>query len=153
MWGQAPRPQVLIAETGGLVGVMTETGRALSKQKGSGFVAGVWLENDGDAGDQVQAAARWPGASDGIQRFRLGPTEVVHLTGKRAASGFDECKAGQVIVAPVALDLRGDCGLFDVGALGAMGSLAINQGKIISAAQISGPRLWSPGRSAAGKDQ
>ena len=37
---------------------MTDKGRALSKSKGSGFVAGVWLENDGDGVDQIEARAQ-----------------------------------------------------------------------------------------------
>ena len=58
-WGQVERPLVLVAETGTLVGVMTDAGRALSKARGSGFVAAVWLENDGDPADQATAAGRW----------------------------------------------------------------------------------------------
>ncbi len=144
MWGQGHRPDALIAETGGLVGVMTERGRALSKHKGSGFVASVWLENDGDGADQPQAADRWPGTSDGIQRYLLGDKELVHLTGKRAAGAFDECRQDQIVIAPVSLTLTGECGVYDPDALRITGSLAFSKGRIFTSAEVSGHRLWSP---------
>jgi competence protein ComEC len=56
---------VLIADNGGLVGVMTDTGRALSKEKGAGFVARNWLENDGDGALQQKAALRWNSDTSG----------------------------------------------------------------------------------------
>ncbi len=144
MWGQGHRPEALIAESGGLVGVMTEWGRALSKEKGSGFVASVWLENDGDSADQTMAARRWPDASPGIQRYLLGDKELVHLTGKRAATAFAECKQGQIVISPVALNLSGDCGVYDPGRLQTTGSLAFSKGRLLTSAEMSGNRLWSP---------
>ncbi|UAB90285.1 ComEC/Rec2 family competence protein [Ruegeria sp. SCSIO 43209] len=144
LWGQGSRPDVLIADTGGLVGVMTEHGRALSKPKGSGFVASVWLENDGDGADQPKAALRWPEASAGIQRFLLGDKELVHLTGKRAASAFQECRKDQIIVAPVSLTLTGECSVYDTEFLRKTGSLALSKGRLFASSDISGRRLWSP---------
>ena len=144
IWGQAKRPEVLIADTGGLVGVMTEHGRAMSKEKGSGFVASVWLENDGDSADQTKAAGRWPNTSGGIQRYLIGDRELVHLTGKRAALEFDECRQGQIIIAPVSLDLTGDCDIHDPNKLGITGSLAILNGHLFSSTKVTGDRLWSP---------
>ncbi|WP_299983162.1 ComEC/Rec2 family competence protein [uncultured Ruegeria sp.] len=144
MWGQGHRPDVLIAESGGLVGIMTDQGRALSKNKGSGFVASVWLENDGDGADQQKAAQRWPKASKGIQRYLLGDKELVHLTGKRAARAFDECGPEQVVVAPVSLTLSGECSVYDPGILQKTGSLAFSNGRILTSSQVSGRRLWSP---------
>ncbi|MEN8895000.1 MAG: hypothetical protein ABF248_02785, partial [Yoonia sp.] len=47
MWMDTKRPAVLVADIGALVGVLGPAGRALSKGKGSGFVAGIWMENDG----------------------------------------------------------------------------------------------------------
>ena len=38
-WYQTQRPDILIADRGSLVGVITPEGRALSKPKGAGFVA------------------------------------------------------------------------------------------------------------------
>ena len=58
LWLGVERPALLISESGRLIGVMTPTGRALNKSKGEGFSARVWLENDGDRGDQIAAAGR-----------------------------------------------------------------------------------------------
>ncbi len=144
LWTSDSRPEVLIAESGGLVGVLTREGRALSKEKGSGFVATVWLENDGDGLTQGQAASRWPGNADRVQRIALTGAEVIHLTGKRAALEFDECKTGQIIVSSVDLKLSGGCTIFDPDRLYETGSLSISGGKMTSSADISGNRLWSP---------
>ncbi|KIC42838.1 competence protein [Ruegeria sp. ANG-R] len=144
MWGQGQRPDALIAESGGLVGVMTEQGRALSKRKGSGFVASVWLENDGDGADQPKAAQRWPDASGGIQRYLVGDKEFVHLTGKRVAQGFAECGPNQIIIASVSLPLTGECSVYDPDILQKTGSLAFSKGRLLSSSEVSGRRLWSP---------
>ncbi|RLK10723.1 ComEC/Rec2 family competence protein [Ruegeria conchae] len=143
-WGQGSRPDVLIADTGGLVGVMTDQGRALSKPKGSGFVASVWLENDGDDADQPKAAKRWPESSGGVQRYLLGNKELVHLTGKRAALAFGECRPDQIIIASVSLSLTGACQIYDPDALRSTGSLAISKGSLLTSSEASGRRLWSP---------
>jgi competence protein ComEC len=153
LWGQGQRPDVLIADSGGLVGVMTESGRALSKEKGSGFIATVWLENDGDGVDQAKAARRWPDKAGGIQRYIWQSKELVHLTGKRAAQGFEECKKNQIVVSAVALDLTGECGLFDPERLKETGSLALSNGKVTTSREVIGNRLWSPERSRDQRSQ
>ncbi|WP_333714543.1 ComEC/Rec2 family competence protein, partial [Yoonia sp.] len=58
LWGLTTRPAVLVADNGALIGVMTDQGRALSRASGSGFVAGIWLENDGWPVPQEVAADR-----------------------------------------------------------------------------------------------
>ncbi|MEX0328715.1 MAG: ComEC/Rec2 family competence protein [Ruegeria sp.] len=143
-WGQGHRPEVLVADTGGLIGVMTDQGRALSKSKGAGFIAAVWLENDGDGTDQTTAAARWPKNGDPLKRYLINGTEMIHVTGKRAAQGFNECAANQIIISPVALDLSGTCALFDPEKLRQTGSLSFSQGRVVTSAGVSGQRLWSP---------
>ncbi|WP_154446407.1 ComEC/Rec2 family competence protein [Halovulum marinum] len=59
-WAASERPLVLLDPEGRLVGVRTVAGRALSRPRGAGFAAQVWLENDGDAADQTAAAGRAP---------------------------------------------------------------------------------------------
>ncbi|WP_420587004.1 ComEC/Rec2 family competence protein [Ruegeria sp.] len=148
LWGQGSRPEVLIADSGGLVGIMTEDGRALSKEKGSGFVATVWLENDGDGVDQATAAGRWPQQANGVRRNVWRGKELVHITGKRAAAGFTECKEDQIVVSSVALSLKGECGVFDLDRLTQTGSLALSEGKIRTSRAAIGHRLWSPALAA-----
>lgn len=143
LWSGAERPAVLIADTGGLVGVLTGQGRALSKPKSNGFVARVWLENDGDGVPQDIAAQRWPEGEGKIRVIQLAFGEIVHLTGKRAAAGFHECKVGQLVISAVELKLNGPCDLYDPKRLRQTGSLALRDGKILTARSMSGVRIWN----------
>jgi len=143
LWSGAERPAILVADNGALVGVMTEQGRALSKPRGAKFVASVWLENDGDGTGQVNAATRWPGPGGRTQVITAGPRQIVHLIGKRAVSGFDECKAGQVIIASVAMTRTGPCDVYDLDRLRTTGSLAITDKGIFTAKDVSGRRIWN----------
>ncbi|WP_366525434.1 hypothetical protein [uncultured Ruegeria sp.] len=114
------------------------------------------MENDGDGVDQIQAALRWPEEAGKIRRFTLHDKEVVHLTGKRAAQGFDECHDNQIIISAVALDLNGNCGLYDPDRLLRTGSLSFSDGKLTTSAAETGHRLWSPkspGNRLSQKDQ
>ncbi len=147
LWGHQDRPQVLIAENGGLVGVMTGQGRALSKAKGSGFVASVWLENDGDGTDQAQAATRWPDGLSKLPKIVVGDKELVHVTGKRAARMIKDCTKKQILVAAVPVKVAGECLILGPEQLKSTGSIAIQGGQIISSSQMSGNRIWSPVRN------
>lgn len=86
MWIGGTRPEILISDTGRLVGVMGAEGRVLSRARGDGFVARLWLENDGDRGDQRAAAARggWREAGAG-RLIALGTGTLWHGVGLRAA--------------------------------------------------------------------
>lgn len=143
IWTTAVRPDVLIAESGGLVGVMTEQGRALSKVKGSGFVAKVWLENDGDPSVQATAAQRWPETENGPRQFAYGDFEILHVVGKRQALLLDTCKSQQVIVSSLDISPTGDCRVFGPKRLRETGSLAFKNGQLSTSAQVSGDRLWN----------
>ncbi|AVO39253.1 ComEC/Rec2 family competence protein [Pukyongiella litopenaei] len=148
-WAGADRPEVLVADTGALVGVMTETGRALSKPRGSGFIAGVWLENDGDGATQERAAARWPEGDGRVRRILAGGHEILHVSGKRAARSLETCRPGQVVVASVPVDPPGGCIVYDPPRLRQTGSIAISGGVTVTARQVSGDRLWN--RPAGGR--
>ena len=143
LWAVAERPAVLNADTGGLVGVLTDQGRALSKPKSNGFVAKVWLENDGDSVLQQKAAQRWPEDQGKIRVIQVGSAEIVHLTGKRAAASFQDCKPAQVVISAVELKLNGPCDLYDPKRLRQTGSLAFHNGKILTARSVSGDRIWN----------
>ncbi|MGD9863543.1 MAG: ComEC/Rec2 family competence protein [Pseudodonghicola sp.] len=152
LWAGAERPQILVAEGGGLVGVMTGQGRALSKPRGDGFVAQIWLENDGDGSDQAVAAARWPDpgpamdaateAGAKLRVIRAGALRVVHVLGK-AAPGFDSCAAGEVIVSAVPLTLSGPCLLLDPPHLRGLGAVAIGDKGLRVTGDRRRRRLWS----------
>ena len=59
LWAATQRPEILIADQGRLIGVLSDQGRALSKEKGQGFVADVWMENDGMKLDRGDAHDLW----------------------------------------------------------------------------------------------
>ncbi|MEM1351246.1 MAG: ComEC/Rec2 family competence protein [Pseudomonadota bacterium] len=145
LWAGTERPVALIAENGTLVGVMTEAGRALSKEKGAGFVAKNWLENDGDAADQADAAARWGAVTVTLP----GDRALTHLSGKRAAAAFDACDPSDIVVASVPF-ARAGCDIFDPPRLRGTGAIAVHvrQDKLdfVSVRQITGQRLWTQWR-------
>ncbi len=141
LWVQAERPPILVAEGGALVGVMTDEGRAVSRAKGAGFVARVWLENDGQGLDQSAAAALWDGAA----------LPIWHVHGKRNAAAFMGCSDGALVIVSAKLpDTRSltNCTVLDASDLDGWGSLSITQaGKgrwhIEKARDRSGARLWN----------
>lgn len=141
LWGTTQRPDLLIAENGALAGLATPRGRALSKAKGAGFVAAIWLENDGDPSAQDQSAERWP------QQAQIGPHRVITVSGKRAAQSA-RCQKGDWLLSthPMAEELP--CRVFDPKTLAGLGSLAIfvenDKLRIVSATELAGRRLWSP---------
>ena len=138
IWSGTERPDFLVSDTGTLVGVMTEQGRALSKKRGAGFAARNWLENDGDGKDQTQAFERWDAGGD-----------VLHLSGKRAVAAFEGCVKGQIVVSSVPLSQRGlPCMVHDPESLLHTGALAYRKGpegwRISKTARAaSGERLWT----------
>jgi competence protein ComEC len=147
LWLQTERPPILIAESGALVGVMTPEGRALSAARGAGFIAGVWLENDGKAFSQDQAAALWPGS------VPLGQGAMLHAAkGKRAISA-QNCAASDWVVTNVPSVPDLPCLVLTPQKLRDSGALAIwpderTGPRIVSAKDITGTRLWSGGGQA-----
>jgi len=140
LWAQTQRPDVLISDTGQLVGGMTEAGRALSAPSGSGFVARGWLENDGDLRGQAAAAALWSEAG-ALAAYRLR-----HLRGKAAVAAA-ECAAGQILVVAGELEREMPCLVFDKTQLRQTGAVALyfegDQLKIKTARESTGRRLWN----------
>ena len=148
LWIGAERPAVLIADNGGLVGVMGPEGRALSRARGAGFVAQNWLENDGDSADQAAAAARWPSDT------RLRP--IRHLTRQRDLDGLD-CASGDLIVTSQRLTRPiPSCEVIDAAQLATLGAVALlpeadGGYRLVSARAVTGERLWN--RRALRPDQ
>jgi competence protein ComEC len=147
LWLAAPRPALLVAPEGALVGLQTPAGRALSKT-GASFVAERWLEADGDASAPEEAAAR-PGFSGprGVRRAEFNGRAVVHLTGKAGAAALaGACTGGALVVLDRAAPEGAwqGCELWDTTRLRASGALAFDaQGVMRSVAEAAGPRLWT----------
>lgn len=141
LWQGGARPQVLVADTGGLVGRMTDEGRALSRPKGAGFVARNWLENDGEGIDQETAAKRWEVAGQGPR--------IVHLSGKRAAAAFTGCVKGEIVVANTDLEGVGaqPCLVLTPPVLRRTGAIALvvsgDTVTLRTARDVTGDRMWS----------
>jgi competence protein ComEC len=145
-WSGADRPDVLISDTGSLVGILTTEGRAMSKAKGSGFVAGIWLENDGDKAVQEEAARRWPEGA--LRVAEIGGARLIAAPGKRGMAAVTTCAAGDMVVFSETFEGRLPCTVFDLDSLKRTGSVALNvtvQGGIdmTTAREIAGRRLWN----------
>ncbi len=140
IWAQTERPDMLIAEGGGLVGVLGQEGRSLSKAKGSAFVAANWLENDGDARSQKMAAQDW------AQTAQTLPFMLRHLWRKRDKQNA-VCDLNEVLVVAGTLDTPQPCRVYDAESLAKTGAVALyfEEGVIIekTAREITGRRLWS----------
>jgi competence protein ComEC len=148
IWAGGERPLVLIADNGSLVGVMTQRGRALSKEKGAGFVARNWLENDGDPSTQMASARLWGAGDKRVKTVQSDRFDLVHLIGKKAVEAQQTCKAGQIIIASVKIERKlGPCLVFDPETLRVHGAIGLytsaQRVKMISARDVSGDRIWS----------
>ncbi|KEO56324.1 ComEC/Rec2 family competence protein [Thioclava pacifica] len=148
LWSRAPtsRPALLIAPEAQQVGLMTAEGRALSKP-GAGFISGRWLEADGDPASVEEAAKRpaFTGTRATRQtQFRTAP--LIHLTGKSAPDRLDEaCTPGAIVVIAARIpEAPRTCELWDLTRLRDTGAVAIDsEGRITTAAQTKGRRLWT----------
>ncbi|WBU59206.1 ComEC/Rec2 family competence protein [Paracoccus albus] len=150
LWLMTARPYVLISRQGDAVGIMTASGRALSKAKGGAFTVGEWLEKDGDLIAQADAAKRqgWSGPVK-ERRATLGSVEILHLTGKGSEeAAARECDLVDIIVSDREIaPLGGRCILLDLQALRKSGSVAIHHDDEnlawITAAEVAGKRRWT----------
>ncbi|WP_149753847.1 ComEC/Rec2 family competence protein [Roseivivax sediminis] len=153
LWVGAERPALLVSDTGKLVGTMTDEGRALSRQRGEGFVAGIWLENDGDGAGQEQAAARWPETGTPWVEVQLAGRRIAHLRGKRAAAAFPGCDGEDLVVLDTEPSAGWRCEIASPALLRQTGALAYYHDKYgglrrVSVRDVSGIRLWNGARPA-----
>ena len=144
LWFMADRPAILISDDGSLIGRIGAEGRVLNKAKGAGFVASVWLENDGDFANQITAAARDMPVLD------LPGLSIAHVSGRgwqeatrRACVDHDFVVNNQIWQEAV----PEGCLLVDVGFLRQSGALALSpRGETVemrTAYATSGVRLWN----------
>lgn len=148
-WAGAERPQVLIASDGGLVGLMSPQGRALSAPRGGGFVAQTWLQGDGDLAAQEVAAARAGFVGAGTaRRFEVAGWRGVVLRGKGAAEALAaHCAEADLVIVPAAVKpatVAGGCVVIGRKVLDQTGALALSFSKDHIALQPAryGARIW-----------
>jgi len=153
LWAGTERPLALVSDTGALVGVLTDQGRALSKLRGSGFAARSWLENDGDGALQSEAFERAGfSGQKGMLEFASAGQGLLHLSGRGAADRVaDACKRAALVVVTVRIEAADyGCEVYDPTRLRKTGSLAISVNsdgwQIISARAQAGQRLWNSRR-------
>ncbi|ATG35759.1 ComEC/Rec2-related protein [Phaeobacter piscinae] len=151
IWYGSPRPEVLVAPNGGIVGVLTAEGRALSRAKGHGYAAERWAENDGSLQTQKEDAQLWPliagpeASGKSVTAYLAASDQrLTHVIGKAAAEAMTECTAGEVIISAKSVAPIGDCLVFDADALNRLGSVQMDaEGRWISVQDVVGTRLWS----------
>ena len=149
LWSTSERPGMLITDNGRLVGLRLDSGRALNRDRGNGFAARTWLENDGDAASQQVAADRLAFTKDNWV-ISLGAQKIGYVWSKKAGLEMLEAQCGRVdiLIAPNWSDaLAGGCDVIAKARLRAGGAFALSvaQGgiKVVSAREMSGQRLWN----------
>nr|WP_089898299.1 ComEC/Rec2 family competence protein [Loktanella fryxellensis] len=149
IWSTSPRPAVLIADSGGLIGVMGSDGRALSAPKSDAFIAGVWLENDGTAADQVIAAARRGIVVDGRQATAaLGQWRILLVRGKVELAQLQGCAGADILISNEPDAGPRPCRVFDERTLRDTGAVALgldaDGGLVVTSANaVTGMRPWT----------
>ena len=147
---QTIRTIVLVADSGASIGLKGADGRTLSSAKGSGLVAGVWLENDGAPIAQMDAAAKGGFDRQGRQiAFYLGDWHIIAVTGKTALAALIGCGDADILISNQTVQNQRPCCVIDVISLRRTGALAFDlsaDGDLITttARQVAGQRPWAP---------
>jgi len=148
IWPFTERPVVLIAESGGLIGVMGPEGRVMNKPKGDGFAASNWLENDGDPVPQSVSFNRNVVEKTAIRIYDLEGLDLLHVTGKDGKNAFDHCHSNTWVVTNKPLgEVAGDCVFLDADKLKQTGSIALfrraDGWHVLTAHDAAGQRIWN----------
>ncbi|MBL4749574.1 MAG: ComEC family competence protein [Amylibacter sp.] len=149
LWANTPRPDVLISDTGRLIGVLQNQKRALNRERGSGFAARVWLENDGDKVAQVLAAGRYANFTDAMT-VSVGTAKLGYLWSKKTLQAELDtyCHDTDILISPNwKQPVSGGCIHISQSYLRYNGSVSITLNKngpeIKTARQITGARIWN----------
>ncbi|MGB7270211.1 MAG: ComEC/Rec2 family competence protein [Albidovulum sp.] len=157
IWTFTQRPVLLISGDGALVGLMTPEGRALSKEKGGGFIAQNWLENDGDSADQPRAFERAAfNGQKGALTADVGGKPVQVYFGKGSATRAQSGCADQAILIMNEVwegpSETPDCEVFDLKRLRQTGAIALFASqdglRMVAAHDVAGNRLWNQRKRA-----
>ena len=114
IWASSDRPDVLISDTGRLLGILQNDHlRALNRKKGSGFAARVWLENDGDKAIQDVAAIRREDYSD-VMNIDIGAQKLGYIWPKKAHIDVlrAACSQVNILIIPNSLEAVQGGGVF-----------------------------------------
>jgi len=147
-WQVVERPAVLIADSGSLIGVMTDTGRAVSKERGESFSARSWLENDGAPVDQSVAYRRDGLLEQGRTVFaEVGGMRILNLRGATSLAELDGCGGADILITNQDLRPLAGCEVFDITRLRQTGALAgyveDEKLRLVSVRDYTGDRIWN----------
>lgn len=143
-----PRPDVLVAPDGRLVGVLGPEGRALDHPRARRFVAETWLRRDGDPASQGRAAVR-PGLwkeEDAVITDLANGWRIVVLRRNRTADRH--CAARSFLLIFHGDAPKGPCRTLGPSSLIRMGGLALDgdgDDVAITPIRTRARRPWSPG--------
>lgn len=145
-WGYAARPALLIAQSGGIVGVMGPEGRALSRPDGEAFTAQNWRDNDGDSRPQ-SLQLDGMNVQGRLAEGDIGGLRLIALRGQAALAALPACGGADILVSSVVVDDPRPCLVLDPRRLalsGAIAGYATPEGvRLVTAAGLSGQRLWT----------
>ena len=147
-WLQTERPTLLVSDNAGLIGLSTPYGRALSKERGSSFVAGIWLENDGQPVEQTIAFHREGIVREGrVAAVELGEWTIMQVSGKVALREMENCAGADVVISNQIDEVERACLVFDLHDLRNTGALSfwLDEGALIiqTARDVTGVRPWN----------
>lgn len=148
MWQVVERPAVLIADSGSLIGVMTDNGRAVSKERGESFAVSSWLENDGAPVDQALAYGRDGLDEQGRTVFAIvGDKRVLNVRGATALAALQGCGGADILITNQDFSPIAGCEVYDINRLRQTGAIAghIVDGhlKLTSVRDQTGNRIWN----------
>ena len=148
IWTLSERPVILVDPTAKLVGVMDGATRVLSRARGQGFAAKVWLENDGDLVSQADAYHRGLAAEGRLWFIELEGRKIYHWYGKSPYSEKLNFKAQDLFVSLESYNKSVACAVITAEYTKKTGALAITPKRtgfdIQTAEAVRGKRLWSP---------
>ena len=149
VWSNAPpRPDVLIAPGGRLVGVLGPDGRTLDHARAQSFAAKTWLRRDGDGADQAEAARR-PGLTRGRGRLSADLAhdwrlEVLWKKRRRPGLAASLCTKRTILIDRHGQGQSGPCLYYGLRELKRSGAIAITLGQ-------SGPQITTSRRPGRGR--
>ncbi|MXU65821.1 ComEC/Rec2 family competence protein [Oceanomicrobium pacificus] len=124
LWLLTPRPDLIVAPSGRVAGLLTEAGRSLSDARGDRFAVENWLAADGDTAD-LKAAAERPGwtRDGGLRLARSGAWTIVLM---REGEGFEPvCRAQHLLILPGPAPQNGPCVAIGRSDLDQRGAVAV----------------------------
>ena len=146
LWSFGSRPPLLIAQSGGIVGVMGPDGRAFSRAEGEVFTAENWRDNDGDMRPQAEPL-RGMDVLGRRAEARIAGLHLLALRGEAALDAIDGCGGADILVSSVAVEGARPCLVLDPRILARSGAIAgyvTPEGlRLVTAADLAGQRLWT----------